>query len=115
MNETGLEEADLPLELTAEERRAKLNLETARIAWHELQRFFAAGRVVEVAPALNLLDVAGALVDDDTAQFQQWLETEQVSTVSDARAVDWFEEGAMLWAVVVNPWVLVQEPDDRGG
>ena len=30
--------------------------------------------------------------------------------VPDEEARIWFGSGAMLWAVVVKPWVLVQEP-----
>ena len=41
-----------------DELKAKLNLETSRICWHELQTYFARGQVVRVSPDLDLLDVA---------------------------------------------------------
>ena len=33
-----------------------------------------------------------------------------VAPVSEEQALRWFESGAILWAVVAAPWVLVQEP-----
>ena len=35
--------------------RAKLEGETSKIAWRELQRFFANGTAIYVAPALDLV------------------------------------------------------------
>ena len=32
----------------------KINLETAQISWHELQRFFASGNAIAVDPTLDL-------------------------------------------------------------
>jgi len=29
--------------------------------------------------------------------------------VTDAQAITWFEQDAAVWAVVVKPWILVQE------
>jgi hypothetical protein len=39
--------------------RAKLIMETSRIDWKELQRFFAGGAAVQVSAGLDLVDVAG--------------------------------------------------------
>ena len=36
----------------------KVNLETSKIAWQELQRFFASGAAVFVASELDLVEVA---------------------------------------------------------
>lgn len=48
-----------------DELKAKLNLETSRIHWHELQTYFARGQVVRVSPDLDLLDVAAELAAGD--------------------------------------------------
>jgi hypothetical protein len=37
------------------------------------------------------------------------MENNQVALVSDAQALRWFESHTELWAVVVKPWILVQE------
>ena len=89
-------------------KRASVNLETARIAWKELQRFFASGAVFAVSADLDLIEVAFQISEDNKAQVAQWLETGQVARVSDAQALAWFEADADVWAVVVRPYVLVQ-------
>ena len=38
--------------------KAKVNEETSQIAWKDLQRFFAGGTIIYVAPELDLVDVA---------------------------------------------------------
>lgn len=95
-------------QLGPEERRAKLNLETARIAWRELQRYFAAGRVVRISPRLDLIDAALAIAEDDVERIRGWIDEGALAPVADTEALAWYESDAALWAVVVNPWVVVQ-------
>ena len=90
-------------------KRARIISETAKIPWLELQRFFAAGKVMQVTPELDLVDVAFALQEDDIEQVTTWTEALQVSPVTDDDARNWVASDASLWAVVVKPWVLVQE------
>ena len=89
--------------------RAKINGETSRMQWKELQRFFAGGSVIAVSDDLDLVDVAVRIASDDTAAVQQWLSDGRVGRVSDAQASAWLEADATLWAVVVKPWILVQQ------
>lgn len=89
--------------------QAKLTLETAQIPWRELQRFFAAGKAVAVDKALDLTEVAAAFAEDDAAKIKRWMQALQVQPVPDTRAQQWFETDIVVWAVVVAPWVLVQE------
>jgi hypothetical protein len=89
--------------------REKVNLETSTIAWKELQRFFAAGTAVFVASSLDLVDVAYQFSIDNKNQVGQWMQDKQVALVSDQQAIDWLESDAEVWAVVVKPWILVQE------
>jgi len=89
-------------------KRAKIISETAKMPWQELQRFFAAGKVMLVAPGLDLVDVAYALQEDDIDQVKIWTESQQVAPVSDEHAKEWIASNTTLWAVVVKPWVLVQ-------
>jgi hypothetical protein len=91
--------------------RAKVNLETSHIAWKELQRFFASGVAVAVKPELDLVEVAFQLSEDNKSQVERWLVTGKVGKVSDEQAVAWIEADAQMWAVVVSPWVLVQQAD----
>jgi hypothetical protein len=100
------------LQQERELERAKIASETAKIPWLELQRFFAAGKVMLVAAELDLVDVAYAFQLDDIEQVQTWTESQQVSPVNDDQAKHWVASDALLWAVVVKPWVLVQAITD---
>lgn len=81
--------------------------------WRELARFFAGGRLIRVAPEMDLLEVAAAIAEDHSARVVSWLETGRIATVSDDEARGWQQADARLWAVVIKPWVLVQEAGAR--
>lgn len=100
-------QSDQPQELDIKQR---LNLQTAKISWQELARFFAAGKAIFVDPSLDLIDVAAAVHEDDTAKVKTLMESGLVSPVSDEQALAWADQKPMLWAVVVSPWVLIQPP-----
>lgn len=89
--------------------RAKVNLETSTIAWKDLQRFFASGAAIAVSADLDLVEVAFQISEDNKKQVAQWLSAGKVAAVSDAQALAWYEADADVWAVVVSPYVLVQE------
>ena len=88
--------------------RAKVNQETSKIAWKDLQRFFAAGMALTVAEDLDLVEVAFQVSEDNAAQIREWMAAGKFGRVSDEQAGVWFERDALLWAVVISPWVLVQ-------
>ena len=91
------------------ELREKLHLETGRLAWPELQRHFARGVVVVIARDLDLIDVAAAFAQNDAVQTQTWITRGAVARASDTDAQRWQRDNQVFWAVVVAPWVLVQE------
>ena len=91
------------------ELRLKVNRETARLPWTELLKHFAAGNVVWVADELDLVDVAVRVSHDDKANIAQWMAAGQLAKVSDQQAQGWLETDAALWAVVVSPFILVQQ------
>ena len=83
--------------------------ETSKIAWKELQYFFASGMAVYVSNELDLVEVASCFVNDDKAIVEKWMQDNQIMPVPDDQARDWYNSDAMVWAVVVKPWVLVQQ------
>ena len=89
--------------------KAKLNLETARMDWKELERFFAGGTLLSVSEELDIVEVAHRMSVDDKAAIEGWLNAKQLGQVSDDQAVAWQEKNAELWTVVVRPWILVQD------
>jgi len=88
---------------------AKLLGETASITWKELQPFFAKGALLWVEPEQDLIAVAVAFAQNDKAAVAGWLDREDVAKVAESRALDLFTRDPALWAVVVAPWVLIQE------
>ncbi|MEW6119814.1 MAG: DUF2288 domain-containing protein [Pseudomonadota bacterium] len=89
--------------------RAKLNLETARLAWPELERHFARGVVIKVAAGMDLVDAALEIAEDNTARVQAWLADGCIARAGARDAEDWHARQPRFWAVVVAPWVLIQE------
>lgn len=91
--------------------RAKVNMETSRIEWKELQKFFAGGLAVKISHKLDMIEVALQMHEDNKPQFEKWLSAGLVGKVSDEQAALWLAANTEVWAVVVSPWVLVQEID----
>ena len=88
----------------------KLNMETARIPWSELQRLYAQGVVMVVSLEIDLVTVGAAFVDDQANLVKGWLEAGQLRKATDDDARNWCETNAEVWAVAAAPWVLVQPP-----
>ncbi len=93
-----------------EQRRLteKLNLETAKLPWQDLQTFFASGVVIWVDNSLDLLSVGEQLAADNSQMLAQWMNEGLVARVSDQQAQNWHSGNCSLWTVVIKPWVLVQ-------
>jgi hypothetical protein len=94
-----------------EELRALLNGQTGQIPWSELQRHYARGVVIRVAPDMDLIEVAARVVEDDKDAVAGWMAQGKVANAESEDARRWNEQGSVLWAVVAAPWVLVQEPE----
>lgn len=82
---------------------------TAQIEWKDLEPNFARGELLVVDGALDLVAVAQAFIDDDSAAVKSWMQSNQLTSATDQQAVDWQARNPTLWAVVIRPWVLVQE------
>ena len=88
--------------------RKEINEQTAQMRWSELERFFAGGNVISVAPELYLIDVGARIAADDKASVEEWMNAGLMYRTTDAQASDWVASDTLLWAVVVKPWILVQ-------
>lgn len=91
----------------------KLNLETARISWSELQPHFARGAAVYVSADLDLIQTARLMADDDAAALGELMEQGRFGVVSEEQARRFLAANQAMWAVVVAPWVLVQPCADE--
>jgi hypothetical protein len=86
----------------------KINRETARVRWSELERHFAHGSVVYVSTALDLVEAALRIAHDDKEAIARWMAEGKLAKVTDLQARTWQAADAQLWASVVSPFVLVQ-------
>ena len=100
---------DINIELNQQELRQKLNLETARISWAELEKHFARGVLITVSDKLDLVDVAVEFVNDNKEAIETWLADNQIIRVTDEQARQWGGTDPEIWAVVVAPWILIQQ------
>lgn len=96
-----------------ESLKQKLNRDTAKINWQSLAEHQQNEAVVEVDTSLDLILVACEFVRDNKKQVAHWLESGLLAKVSDARAESWRQDDQVVWAVVVAPWVLVQQPGEE--
>lgn len=90
--------------------KQKLNHDTAKIEWSALQEPLRQELVIKVSTDLDLIEVGCQFSLDNHDQVKAWMDSAQVQKVDDAQAQAWSEDNRELWAVVVAPWVLVQEP-----
>lgn len=91
-----------------DEVRVGIIAETAKIPWKQLQLFFARGVVVWVKPEFSLVDIACYVAQNDEEQVKRLQDSAKLQAVSDEQATEWLEANALMWAVVIKPWVLVQ-------
>ena len=98
---------------TDEELRAHLHGETAKLPWSELEKHFAQGVVIKVEKGLDIIDVAIVIARDDKDTVETWLETQKVMPVDADDAKKWHEAESSLWTVVVAPFILVQEFEQK--
>lgn len=88
---------------------AQLLGETAQISWAEIMPQFAKGHVLWVASQHDLVAVAEFIINDDKKQVSALMQQKALHSLSDAQALDFQQRDPELWAVVVSPWVLLQE------
>jgi hypothetical protein len=89
--------------------RTRLNLETGRVGWKDIEILFARGMLMAVAPELDLVEVAALTAENETAKMKAWTDQGMVGALTPERAKDWQVREPELWAVVVAPWAFVQE------
>ncbi len=98
---------------TDEELRAHLHGETSKLPWTELETHFARGALFKVAKGTDILDVAIVMSRDDKESLKKWLDNKTVIGVEVDDAKKWHETSASLWSVVVAPFILVQEIEQK--
>jgi len=88
--------------------KESINLETAKIAWKDLEVYFASGNVIHVSPELDLTNVALQITQDNAEQLKDWMNSGMIDAVTDEQAKEYADTEATVWAVVIKPWILTQ-------
>ena len=89
--------------------RDLLNAQTGKLTWAELSRHFARGVVVTVDSSEDLIGIAESLVRDSSGAVERLCTEGKLGRADDNDAIRWQSANQNFWAVVVAPWVLVQE------
>lgn len=100
------------VERLIQEEKAKIVAETAKIAWKDLEKFYAQGKLILVSESLNLVEVGYSISLDDATRIIEWMEAGLLLKQFDAQARTWHAQYAEVWSVVIHPWVLVQAVKD---
>ena len=104
-----MDENRISADMPGEELRSALNAECGKLEWKELEKHFARGVVIKVRAEIDLIEVAVAMVKDDKDKIEACMSKGEIVNASTQDARDWNDSNAMFWAIVVAPWVLVQE------
>lgn len=78
--------------------------------WSILKPHAARGAVFWVSPHLDLLTVARAVADDDTARVSSWLKSAELARPTESQLESWDSTPSRTFkSIVVQPYVLMQE------
>lgn len=89
--------------------RSKLEAEIGPAHWKVIRPHFLRGAIIIVSTELDLIDVAVKVAEDDTCTIQAWIEEEKLTKPFPEDAKRWEEDKKELTALVVDPFVLVQD------
>src|SRR5690606_7593983 len=83
---------------------------TARIDWKDPGPHFARGELLRVDASRDLVGGAQALIGARSGAVKGWMQQNLPTSLAAARAEGWHQRDPdTLGAVVIRPWVLVQE------
>ena len=92
-----------------EEIKVKLLAETAKVSWQEVEKFFARGVLLKVSSELDLVEVVTQIACDESEAIAKLMQADKLVELSVGQAKVWSKSDSDFWAVVVSPWVIVQQ------
>ncbi len=91
--------------------RAELAEAVDEAEWNWLAPHARRDSVIVVKRELDLLDVGVAIANDDVSLVQGWIEGNLIHKPSSTQLSDWnLDQSKRFNALIVQPYVLVQEP-----
>ena len=92
-----------------DELRAHLANEVHRVDWKPLAPHAKRGGLVLVDSRLDLVEVAVAVAQDDSARVKQWMDAQQLLKPTVDQVESWESETEERFTIViVQPYVLAQ-------
>lgn len=93
------------------ETRERLARELAEVEWQLLRAHAQRGALILVSSALDLVEVAACVADDDRERVSAWIEAGRVGKPNREQWARWEGQPDRRFSVlIVQPYVLVQEP-----
>jgi hypothetical protein len=93
--------------------RERLEATLGPVVLSDLAAHLRRGAVFVVAPGRPLLECAMAIAIDDASTVKSWIDRGDLRRATDDDAEQWSASQGRTWiAVVVQPYVLVQDPPD---
>ncbi len=91
-----------------EELVAKLNGETAIVAWKEIERFFAKGNLLLIDQGVDLINCAADLSLDNAEEIKPLIDSEKIQRMPMEFVKENCKPETEFWTVVVAPYILSQ-------
>ena len=99
----GMLQSDIP------NNSQKLDKYVGEVSWEYLEPHFQSGSLIYIDNSLCIKDVGQALAKDDTKKVKQWLMAGDALKPGQAHAKYWNEANSTFIALVVSPFVIIQE------
>lgn len=90
----------------------KLAQDVAEITWQDLLPHAKRDAVIVIQEELELLEVATAIAEDNTASVQGWIGNQSISKPTAEQLTAWNQTPQKLFVVlIVQPFVIIKETD----
>lgn len=97
--------------MSTDDLRAGLERHCGPVIYSDLAAHLKRGAVFVVAPSLDLVKCGLAIARDDRASVERWISSGELRRPSPDELERWPGDEGRTWiSVVVQPYVLVQDP-----
>lgn len=93
---------------TAIPLKQKLNLETAKISWKEIESFFAKGNLLQIETDRDLVEVGELIASNNEKEIEKLILEKKIAFATPDWVKKHCQANTELWTLVVAPYVLCQ-------
>ncbi|HIG83587.1 MAG TPA: DUF2288 family protein [Verrucomicrobia bacterium] len=91
----------------------KLDKYLGEVTWQYLEPHFRNGSLIYIDKSLCIKDVANAFAQDDKKKVAEWLKAGDALKPGQAHAKYWEKSNSTFTALVVSPFVIIQEQENK--